>query len=110
PGYSALRQETRKVQLIILAADLPRATRRSKGIIVIEDAKICTGFRPDVVGLRRVNVGVVPARCCQNIAVVRGIGRLLTDVDLAAINDSSRGSVHQAVDERCSRILKDLLD
>ncbi len=39
------------MQLIVLIADLSRATRRGKGIIVIENAKIRAGFRPDVVGL-----------------------------------------------------------
>src|SRR6185369_6476483 len=56
PAHSALVKETRKVQLIVLVADLPCATRRGKGIVVIENAKIRAGFRPDVIWLRRVNV------------------------------------------------------
>ena len=47
PAYSALVKETRKVQLIVLVADLPCATCGRKGIIVIENAKIRAGFRPD---------------------------------------------------------------
>ena len=88
------------MQLIVLVADLSRAARGGKGIVVIENAKIRAGFRPDVVGLGRMNVGVGPARCGQNVAIVRGKSRLLADIDLAAIDDGSRGAVDQAVDER----------
>src|SRR3954453_5638108 len=98
------------MQLIVLVADLSRATRRGKGIVVIENAKIRASFRPDVIGFRRVNVGIRPARCSQNAAIVRGKRSLLADIDLAAIHDGSRGPVYKTVDERRSRVLKDLLN
>src|SRR5262249_8703930 len=110
PAYSALVKQTRKMQLIVLVADLPRAVCGRKGIIVIEYAKIGSGFRPDVVGLGRMNVRVRAAGCSQNAAIVRGKRRLLADVDLFAVNDSRRGPVHKTIDEWCSRILKNLLD
>ena len=110
PAYPALVKETRKVQLIVLVADLSCATRGRKGIIVIENAKIRAGFRPEIIGFRRMNVRIVSARCSQNIAIIRGKGRLLADIDLATIHDGSRGPVHKAVDEGRVGILKNLLD
>jgi hypothetical protein len=103
-------KETRKVQLIVLVADLSCAACRRKGIIVIEYAKIRAGFRPDVVGFGWVNVGVVAARCRQNVAIVCGKSRLLADIDLTPVDDGSGCSVYQAVDERSGRVLKNLLD
>ena len=42
--------------------------------------------------------------------VIRGVGRLLADVDLAAIDRGNCRSVDQAVDEWSVGILKNLLD
>ncbi len=110
PANSAAVKETRKVQLVILVAERPRATCRGKGIIVIENAKIRAGFRPEIIGLRGVYVGVFPSVSSQNVAIVRGEGRLFTDIHLAAVDDGSRGPAHKAVDEGRVGILKNLLD
>jgi hypothetical protein len=52
----------------------------------------------------------IDSRCSQNVAIVRGKGRLAADIDLAAINNSRRGPVYQTVDERRVGILKNLLN
>jgi len=57
-----------------------------------------------------MNVWVRATRCSQNAAIVRGKRSLLADIDLAAIHDGSRGPVYKTVDERRSRVLKDLLN
>src|SRR5215469_13395834 len=98
------------MQLVVLVADLPSATRGDEGIVVVEHAKVSSGLRPDVVGLGGVNVGVIPAGRGQDVVVVGGIGHLPGDVDHLAIDDCNRGAIYQAVDERRVGILKNLLD
>ena len=66
------------------------AALRDKGIVVVEYAEIRARFRPDVVGLGRMDMGIVPAGRGQDAVVVRGVGHLLADIDLAAIDDCSR--------------------
>src|SRR5262249_6683475 len=56
PSLAALRQKTAQVQRCVLVR---RAAGRV-GVIVVQYAKVRTGFRPDVVRLGRMNVGVIP--------------------------------------------------
>jgi len=90
------------MKLIVLIIDLSAGTVR-KGISVVEHAEIGASLGPNVVGFRRMDMGIIPAGRGQNVAVVRGIGYLSADV-------AGGGSVNQAIDERGVGVLKNLLD
>jgi len=98
------------VQLVVLISDRLQGTDGSEGIGVVEHAKIGTSFRPYVVGLGRMDVGIVSVGRGQDVVVVSGISDLLADVDCVAVNDGNRGPIHEAVDERRGGILENLLD
>src|SRR5215831_2242682 len=60
---------------------LPASVRlRDKGISVVEHAEIGASLGPNVVGFRRMDMGIIPAGRGQNVVVVRGIGYLSADV------------------------------
>ena len=55
-------------------------------------------------------MGVVPASRGQDVVVDRGVRNLLADVNRRAVNDGDSGPIHETIDERCIRILIDLLE
>src|SRR5262245_66382687 len=89
------------MKLIVLIIDLIVGRLRDKGISVAEHAEIGASLGPNVVGFRRMDMGIIPAGRGQNVVVARGIGYLSADV---------AGSVNQAIDERGVGVLKNLLD
>jgi hypothetical protein len=91
------------MKLIVLIIDLIVGSLRDKGISVVEHAEIGASLGPNVVGFRRMDMGIIPAGRGQNVVVVRGIGYLSADV-------AGGGSVNQAIDERGVGVLKNLLD
>src|SRR5258708_26173121 len=76
---------------------------------VVEYVEIEARLRPNVVGFRRMDMGIIPAGRGQDAAAVRGIGHLLADFDLAPIDRGNGGSVYQAVYERGGGGLENLL-
>src|SRR5499427_11033976 len=90
------------MKLIVLIIDLIVGSLRDKGISVVEHAEIGASLGPNVVGFRRMDMGIIPAGRGQNVVVVRGIGYLSADV-------AGGGSVNQAIDERGGGVLKNLL-
>ncbi len=100
------------MKLIVQVIDLihGRTAIGDKGISVVEYVEIEPRLRPNVVGFRRMDMGIIPAGRRQDAAVVRGIGHLLADFDLAPIDRGNGGSVNQAVDERGVGVLENLLD
>src|SRR5262252_4635182 len=90
------------MKLIVLIIDLIVGSLRDKGISVVEHAEIGASLGPNVVGFRRMDMGIIPAGRGQNVVVVRGIGYLSADV--------AGGAVNQAIDERGVGVLKNLLD
>ena len=100
PSPSGVGQQTYKMKLIVLIIALSVGTVR-KGISVVEHAEIGASLGPNVVGFRRMDMGVIPAGRGQNVVVVRGIGYL---------SACGGGSVNQAIDERGVGVLKNLLD
>src|SRR5215472_12617372 len=93
----------------MLSRVLVRASRNRIGIVVTENAEVRTRLRPNVVGLGRMNAGIVPAGSRENVMVGRGVGNLLADIDYGAVNERSGSSVHQTVNEWGVRILENLL-
>src|SRR5215469_10772407 len=93
-------QQAHEMKLIVLIIDLLEGTNGGKGISVVCYAEMSAGLRPDVVGLGRMDMGIVPAGRGQDVVVVHGIGHLPADVDMNPIDDGNGGSVNQAVDER----------
>ena len=110
PSPSGLGQETHEMKLIVLTIDLIRGTIGDKGIKVIGHGEIGAGLRPNVVGFRRMDMGIIPAGRGQDVVVIRGISHLSADVDLAPIDRGNGGSVNQAVNERGVGVLENLLD
>src|SRR5215510_16051051 len=98
------------MKLIVLIIDLIVGSLRDKGISVVEHAEIGASLGPNVVGFRRMDMGIIPAGRGQNVVVVRGIGYLSADVDLLPMDRRNGGSVNQAIDERGVGVLKNLLD
>src|SRR5579862_4982797 len=81
-----------------------------KGVVIIQHAKVGAGFRPEIVRFGWVNVWIVAAWSRQYTVVAGGERNLLTDADSMAIDGCDSGSVYQTIDERCIRILENLLD
>ena len=61
----------------MLVGVLVCAARDPEGVVVVEHAKIGAGFRPEVVGLGRMNMGIVSAGSGQDIVVGGGVRDLL---------------------------------
>ena len=81
------------------------------GVVVVKDVEVGTGFRPDVVGLGRMNSrGASAGVVGWNIMVCRGVGDLLADVDHRAVNAGPRRPIHKTIDEGRIGVLKNLLD
>ena len=59
-----LRQEGAQVHRSVLI----RGTRGER-IVIVEHAEVGAGLSPEVVGLGRMNMQIVPARCSQHIVV-----------------------------------------
>src|SRR5258708_31569146 len=77
---------------------------------VVEYVEIEARLRPNVVGFRRMDMGIIPAGRGQDAAAVRGIGHLLADFDLAPIDRGNGGSLYQAGCERGGGGLEKILD
>ena len=86
------------MKLIVQVIDLILGRKGDKGISVVEYVEIEARLRPDVVGFRRMDMGIIPAGRGQDVVVVRGISHLSADVDLEPIDRGNGGSVNQAVD------------
>src|SRR5262249_31483720 len=65
---------------------------------------------PNVVGFRRMDMGIIPAGRGQDVVVARGISYLSADVDLLPMDRRNGGFVKQAIDERGGWVLKNLLE
>ena len=83
------------MKLIVLTIDLIRGTIGDKGISVVGHGEIGAGLRPNVVGFRRMDMGIIPAGRGQDVVVIRGISHLSADVDLAPIDRGNGGSVNR---------------
>ena len=92
PSPSGVGQQTYKMKLIVLIIALSVGTVR-KGIRIVEHAEIGARLGPNVVGFRRMDMGISPAGRGQNVVVARGIGYVSADV-------AGGGSVNEAIDER----------
>jgi hypothetical protein len=57
-----------------------------------------------------VDIGIVSAGGGQHVVVGRGVRSLRAYVDGRVVNDGIRSSIHEAVNERCVRVLKYLLN
>ena len=91
PRLSVYRQK--RAQMLIGGLDGIRGAVRVVGVVIIIHAKVRACFGPNVVGFRRMNTHA-------RVDVRVRIGDLIADAGC---------TIHQAVDERRSWILKDLL-
>ena len=99
------------MELVVLVIDevLASAAVLRIGIIVVEYVVIGARLCPKVIGFGRMDMGIVPGGRRQHIVVVRGVGRLLADVDPAPVDRGHGSSANQAVDERGGGVLENLL-
>jgi hypothetical protein len=94
----------------VQAGVLIRAAGDFERVVVVQHPEVGTGFRPEIVGLGRMNLRVVSARGGKHVVICRGVSDLLADVDRVAINDGESSSIHQTVNEWSVGILINLLD
>ena len=99
------------MELVVLIIDeiLGGAALGHKGISVVEYVIIGARLCPKVIGFGGMDMGIVPVGRRQRIVVVRHVGHLPADVDLAPVDRGNGGSVNQAVDERGGGVLENLL-
>jgi len=71
PRFANLGEERDQVQRSVLV----RGTLGREWVVVVEDAKVGAGFGPQIVGLRGMNMGIVPVGSSQDIMIGRGVGK-----------------------------------
>src|SRR5260370_38669257 len=57
-----------------------------------------------------MDIWIVSAGGGQHVVVGGGVRNLLADVDGRVVDDGIRGSIHEAINKWCVRVLIDLLD
>src|SRR4029077_16411611 len=94
----------------MLVGILVRSARNSKGVVVVQHAKVGPSFPPQIVGFGRMNMRIGSVGSRQYVVVGRRVGDVFTDVLHVAIYERNRRAVHKTVNERSVRILKNLLN